>query len=522
MRPAAPEPPSAEDCVRPLLRVEQLTKRFPDVAANDALNLEILPGEVHALLGENGAGKTTLMNLLCGLLTPDEGRIYWQEAPVAISSPGRALELGIGMVHQHFMLVPRLTILENVLLGLGRGLRRDRTSAEQRLRDLAKAFWPSLDPHRLVDSLSIGEKQKVEILKALYREIRLLILDEPTAALAPHEAQILFEFGRTLTAQGGAIIFITHRMEEAMAFSDRISVLRQGQNVGTVPTRDTSPRGLARLMVGRDLPPSTEKISRRPGAVLLEAAGLSTSGPEGSVALDDLSFDVKEGEILGFAGVDGNGQTEVVEALLGLRPASRGRIVFRGRELTGLKPKAIYDHGLAVLPGDRHAAGMIENLDLMQNGLLGLEGRAPWSRRGFLQRIEIQRLAEGIVSRFSVKASSVHASMDQLSGGHQQRFVVGRTLCRNPEVLIAVQPTRGLDLESAEFIRTQLLKLREEGRGILLVSTDLDEIIRLSDRIDVLYGGRIIGRALPGDNREEIGLLMAGVNRGRPPTPMHS
>jgi len=511
-----------------LLRVERLTKRFRGVTANDALDLEIRPGEIHALLGENGAGKSTLMNLLYGLLAPDAGQIYWQGQPVSIASPRAALELGIGMVHQHFMLVPRLTVLENVTLGLNRKMRGDRAAAEKRLRELAKTIWPQIDPHRPIDSLSIGEKQKVEILKALFRRVRLLILDEPTAALAPSEAEDLFRIGRELTRQQGAIIFITHRLDEVMAFSDRVSVLRQGRNVGTFDTRSSSPRALASQMVGRELaPPPTSPTGSNacvaeaskafvptPMSVsppLLQATHVTTPPKEGSVSLSNISLQIHPGEILGIAGVDGNGQTELVEALLGHRRLSHGEILIHGRSIAASTPEAILDRGLAVIPGDRHAAAIVDGFDLLQNGLLGLVDRGPWSKRGFLRRREVRGLAKKIVGDFSVKAASLDAPINQLSGGHQQRFVVGRTLQRDPSVLIAVYPTRGLDFESAEFIRSQLLALRDQGRGVLLVTTDLDEVIKLSDRIAVIYGGRIIGSASPTASRAEIGLLMAGV-----------
>jgi simple sugar transport system ATP-binding protein len=499
-----------------LLRVENLTKRFPGVVANDHLNLDIRPGEVHAVLGENGAGKSTLMNLLYGLLQPDEGQIYWEDRPVSIGSPREALDLGIGMVHQHFMLVPRLTVLENVTLGLTRGPGEGRQVAERRLCELAAAWGTDINPHRTVDSLSVGERQRVEILKALYRKARLLILDEPTAALAPAEIEQLFRMGRSHVAGGGSVIFITHRMDEVMAFSHRVTVLRDGRNVGTMETSAATPAALAHLMVGHDV----EAGSRRPRVAvgkqrpLLELIDVGTAPGRGGDRLGGVTLDVGPGEIVGIAGVDGNGQTELVEAILGLRRIDRGRIVIDGEESNGLDTREILARGIAVIPGDRHAGAIIEDFDLIQNGLLGLADRQPWVSGGWLQPGAVARTVAEIVSGYSIKTSSPPGPMRRMSGGHQQRFVVGRTLSRKPKLLLAVQPTRGLDIESAELIRRKLLDLREAGNGVLLVSMDLEEVIRLCDRIAVIYGGSIIGRASAGYSRNEIGLLMAGVSPG--------
>jgi simple sugar transport system ATP-binding protein len=497
-----------------LLRVENLTKRFPGVVANDRLNLEIAAGEVHALLGENGAGKSTLMNLLYGLLEPDEGQIYWQDRPVRIGSPRVALELGIGMVHQHFMLVPRLSVLENVTLGLKRKPGENRGAAERRLRGLAAAWGGEVDPSRSVDSLSVGERQRVEILKALYRNIRLLILDEPTAALAPSEAEQLFRMGRSLADGGGAVIFITHRLDEVMAFSDRVTVLRNGQHAGTFETRKATPRALAQLMVGHEVKSSSRRprgTSEAAGRPLLEISDMGTARGREGVRLSDITLDVNTGEVVGIAGVDGNGQTELVEAILGLRRIERGRVMVDGREMTNLRTEEVLSRGVAVVPGDRHAAAMIEDCDLIQNGLLGFADRRPWVSRGWLQSAEVKRTVGEIIERFNIRTPSSISPMSRMSGGHQQRFVVGRTLCRAPKVLLAVQPTRGLDIDSAELIRSKLLELREAGNGVLLVSMDLEEVMQLSDRIAVIYGGSIIGGPSAAFSRNEIGLLMAGV-----------
>lgn len=505
--PAAPAP-------APLLRVEALTKSFPGVIANDRLDLEVRAGEVHAVLGENGAGKSTLMNVLGGMLAPDAGEIRWEGRRVSLASPRDAADLGIAMVHQHFMLVPRLSVLENVTLGLPRSARGRPAEAERRLRALLGQFETDLDPRQPVETLSVGERQKVEIMKAIFRQVRLLILDEPTAALAPHEAQQLFRIGRSVAAQGNAVIFITHRMDEVHAFSDRVTVLRAGRNVGTFATAGSEPRELVRLMVGRELAAPPVRAPRAPGAVLLEADAISTAGGEGVVPLDRLSLAVQAGEIVGVAGVDGNGQDELVEALLGLRPLRAGRITLGPQDLSSLDTAGILAAGLGVVPADRHAAAIVEDFDLRRNVLLGLGPTPPWVRGGWLDWKRIGETTAEIVQRFQVKAQGPDAPISRLSGGHQQRLVLGRALCREARVLVAAQPTRGLDVGSAALVRERLLAMRAEGRGVLLLSMDLDEVLQLSDRIAVIFAGRILGWADPGTSRTEIGLLMTGIAPG--------
>jgi len=503
----------------PLLRVEALTKSFPGVIANDRLNLEVRAGEVHAVLGENGAGKSTLMNILGGRLAPDAGEIQWEGRKVSLASPRAAAALGIAMVHQHYLLVPRLSVLENVTLGLPRFARGRPADAERRLRALLGQFETKIDPRQAVETLSVGERQKVEIIKALFRQVRLLILDEPTAALAPHEARQLFRIGRAVAAQGNAVIFITHRMDEVHAFGDRVTVLRAGRNVGTFATAETEPRALVRLMVGRELAPRSVRAPRAPGAVLLEAVELATAAGEGAVGLDRLSLEVRAGEIVGIAGVDGNGQDELVEALLGLRRLRAGRITLNSQDLSSLDTAAILAGGLGVVPGDRHAAAIIEDFDLRQNVLLGLGPTPPWVRGGWLDWRRIGQTTTEIVQRFQVRAPRPEDPIARLSGGHQQRLVLGRVLHREPRVLVAAQPTRGLDVGSAALVRERLLGMRAAGRGVLLLSMDLDEVLELSDRIAVIFAGRIIGWATPTTSRTEIGLLMTGIAPRRGETP---
>jgi simple sugar transport system ATP-binding protein len=494
----------------PLLSASGLTKRFTGVLANDRLDFEVRQGEVHAVLGENGAGKSTLMNMLSGMISPDAGAILWKGKPVTLSSPRVALELGVAMVHQHFMLVPRLTVLENVMLGTRRSATGGRAAAERRLLELAREFETTIDPHRTVESLSVGGRQKAEILKAVFRNVSLLILDEPTASLAPHEAALLFRFGRRLASRGAAVIFITHRLEEVATFSDRVTVLRNGRNVGTFETPATNPRDLAGLMVGKAVTEIPRKSARPPGARILGLEGIQTDAGEPGMPLTGVSLDVREGEVVGIAGVDGNGQSELVEVILGLRRPIRGSVRLGEADVTLAPTGAILDQGLAVIPGDRHAQAILEESDLRWNALLGLGNHAPWVGRGWIRWDEVGRSAGAIVRSRDVKSPSLETPISHLSGGHQQRFVLGRTLARNPRLLVMVQPTRGLDVESAAMIQREILELRDSGKGILLVSMDLDEILKMSDRVAVFLGGAIRGWVTPAVTREEIGMMMAG------------
>jgi general nucleoside transport system ATP-binding protein len=495
-----------------LIRAEALTKRFPGTLANDRVTFEVLAGEVHALLGENGAGKSTLMNMLNGLLEPDEGSIFWRGRKVSIPSPRAAANLGIGMVHQHFMLVPRLSVLENATLGLPKAVRGSRTEAERRLGEIARQLGMDIDVHRPVETLSVGERQKVEIVRLLFRRATLLILDEPTSALAPQEVDQLFGACRSIADRGNAVIFITHRLEEVLAFSDRVTVLRAGRNVATLDTQATGARELAHLMVGREMPAhSARRPAAQSGAALLSVSGLSTIAGPWEVPLDGISFEVGAGEIVGIAGVDGNGQDELVESLLGLRRPRSGRIALGGVDVSGMVTREILSRGVSVVPADRHESAIIEDFDLVRNVLLGLGPDPPWVHRGFVDWGEVRRTTAEIVRNFAVKAGGPGTRMSQLSGGHQQRLVLGRALQKKPRLLIAAQPTRGLDIESSHMVRNRLLEMASSGCGVLLVSMDLDEIMLVSDRMAVLFAGRIIGWAGRETGRPEIGLLMAGV-----------
>jgi ABC-type uncharacterized transport system ATPase subunit len=501
----------------PLLSASALTKRFTGVLANDRLDLEIMSGEVHAVLGENGAGKSTLVNMLGGMIDPDSGTIRWKGAPVSLPSPRAALELGVGVVHQHFMLVPRLTILENVMLGTKRRATGGRAAAERRLRDLAAEFETTVDPRRTVESLAVGERQKVEILRAVFWNASLLILDEPTASLVPQEAERLFRYGRRLASRGGAVLFITHRLEEVAAFSDRVSVLRNGRNVGTFATASTTPRGLAGLMVGKEVGSLPPRTARAPGRPVLQVDRVETDARLPGAPLRGVTLEVREGEVVGIAGVDGNGQSELAEAILGLRRPTGGSVRLDGADITSARTGDILSRGLGVIPGDRLGQAILGQSDLEWNALLGLGNKPPWVERGWVRRDEVRRSAGAIVQSMQVKTPSLGTPIAHLSGGHQQRFVLGRTLARNPRLLLMVQPTRGLDVQSAALIHREILSMRDSGKGILLVSMDLDEILRLSDRVAVLFGGALRHWVGPNASREEIGMMMAGARGGDPP-----
>ncbi len=498
-----------------LLRVENLTKRFPGVLANDQLNLEIRAGEIHSLLGENGAGKSTLMNILYGLYEPDEGSILWKGAPLNLKSPREAIGRGIGMVHQHFMLIPTLTVLENIVLGLHAGLRADMAAAEAKVLQLAEEFQQPIDPHAKVGDLSVGQQQRVEIMKALYRDAELLILDEPTAVLTPQEAQQLFTVCRKLAQRGKAVIFIAHKLSEILSLSNRVTVLRAGRSIATLDTSECSPPQLARLMVGQDVSLTIEKAAAKPGRPVLEVRGLSVTGDNGKTAVEQLSLTVHEGEVIGIAGVDGNGQTELVEAIVGLRRAASGSVLLDGVEVTNLTLANLMERGVALVPADRHAAALVSDFNLVDNALLGFEDDPRFAARGMLALRKVQALAEDLIRNYHVKTPSAQIPIKNLSGGNQQRFVMARAMSHDPRLLVVVQPTRGLDIASSEFVRRKIIELRDSGRAVILVSMDLDEILMMSDRIEVMHHGRIMGSVGPDAGRDQIGLLMAGATPDR-------
>ena len=503
----------------PVLELRGITKSFPGVLANDHINLTLEEGEVHALLGENGAGKTTLMNILYGLYSPDEGEIFVRGRRVEIRGPGDAIALGIGMVHQHFMLVPVLTVTENVMLGvesIKNGVFLDRAAAARRIREISRQYGLHVDPDALVKTLPVGVQQRVEIIKLLYRQADILILDEPTAVLTPQEVEELFKVIRSLAAQGKSVIFITHKLKEVMAIADRITVLRNGRVVGTTTPSQTTEEQLASMMVGREVLLRVNKKPARPGETVLEVENLEVLDDRGNPAVRGVSFEVRAGEVLGIAGVQGNGQTELVQALTGLRHPLAGRVRILGTEVTGAPPRHILERGVAHVPEDRQQDGLVLSFPVADNLVLNTYYLPPFARAGTLQQEVIFTVAEQRAREFDIRTPSILTPVANLSGGNQQKVIVAREFSRPIRLLIASQPTRGLDVGSIEYIHQRIIAKRDEGCAVLLVSPELDEVMSLSDRIAVMYEGRIMD-ILPADQatREEIGLLMAGVKRNR-------
>ena len=501
---------------RPVLELRGITKRFPGVVANDAVDFDLRRGEVHALLGENGAGKSTLVNVLYGLYHADEGEIFVDGKPQRFSGAGDAIEHGIGMVHQHFMLIPVMTVAENIVLAIEprhHGVLLDYGAAERRVRELSERFGLAVDPNDEVQGITVGQQQRVEILKALYRGADILILDEPTAVLTPQEAKELFAIIRSLTEQGKSIIFITHKLNEVLEIADRITVLRRGKKVETLPAAGATEESLARLMVGRDVLLRVEKTPAQPQNTLLAVEGLSVIDDRGIEKVRDVGFEVRAGEIVGIAGVDGNGQTELIDGITGLRKVHGGKIVIGGHDATHANARHALDAGLGHIPEDRHRRGLILDFSLAENIALHDYGTAPASKRGWLFPRRLVNRARSLLKEFDVRGGTPQSRASELSGGNQQKVVLAREISRDPSVLIAAQPTRGLDVGAIEFVHRRLIAERAEGRAILLVSLELDEILSLSDRILVMYEGRIVGEFPPTATEEELGIAMTGGGR---------
>ncbi len=496
-----------------LVEMRNIVKYFPGVLANDHINFTAWKGEIHGLLGENGAGKTTLMNILYGLYQPDQGEIYFEGKRVVIQAPQDAIRLGIGMVHQHFMLIPRLTVAENIVLGL-KSPREPFLAireAEDRIQQLSEEYGLKVNPRARVWELSVGEEQRVEILKALYRNTKLLILDEPTAVLTPQEVDRLFKALNYIRKKGCTIIFISHKLKEVKEITDRVTVLRNGKVIATFATAEVTEGQLARLMVGRDILLQVFNPPVEKGKRVLEVQDLSVYNDKGLEAVKKVSFSIHEGEILGLAGVSGNGQNELVEALVGLRKVEKGRVWIYEKEVTNLPPRKILEQGVGYIPEDRLKVGLAVSLSVAENLILRQYRHPEFSRGGFFRSEKIKSYAKSLVDRFNIKTPSLDTPAGKLSGGNLQKLILAREISQEPHLLIAIQPTRGLDVGATEYIQTQLLEQKQRGTAILLVSEDLEEIFALSDRIAVIYEGQIAGIVPTREaDREQIGLMMAG------------
>jgi len=497
------------------IEMRGITKRFPGVLASDHVDFDVKSGEVHALLGENGAGKSTLMKILYGMYHADEGQIFLNGKPVSIDSPTDAIKLGIGMIHQHFMLVQTLTVAENVALGLpsSRGPLTDLERVSKRIVELAGTYGLKIDPDAYIWQLSVGQQQRVEIIKALYRGAALLILDEPTAVLTPQEVDEFFVIMHQMVRDGYALIFISHKLHEVVEISNRVTVLRNGKKIGTRPTSETTKQDLANWMVGRnvDFAPDRGKVDL--GEVSLKLDHVSCGSDRGTPGLRDVSLEIHSGEILGIAGVSGNGQRELAETVAGLRKTTSGRIFLEGNDVTGLAPGDLTDQMLSYIPEERMRDGMIRDFTVAENMILREHHKQPFSSYGFLKLKNISTHTDKLISQFHVKTPSQETLVKNLSGGNIQKIVLAREISRNPRAIIAAQPTRGLDIGATEYVREQLLDQRKRGAAVMLISEDLDEILALSDRVAVIYEGRIMDILSRQDaTREKLGLLMAGVH----------
>jgi simple sugar transport system ATP-binding protein len=499
-----------------MLELRNITKRFGDVVANNGVNIVVKPGTIHAIVGENGAGKSTAMRIAYGFYTADSGEILVDGKVQDIKSPHDAIALGIGMVHQHFMLVETMTVAENIVLGAepGSAVALDLNSAATQIKQLSQEFKLAVNPHALVEQLSVGQQQRVELLKALYRHARLLILDEPTAVLTPLEVEEFFAILRRMREQGKTVVIITHKLPEVLAISDEVTVMRDGKVVGRLQTKDTNAAELARLMVGREVLLRVEKTAPKVGQPELMLKKLSVTSSDGTKRVNDVSFEVRRGEIVGIAGVEGNGQTELIEALAGLVAASQlsGEIRFEEKNITGLGARSRRELGIAHIPEDRHRRGLLLDFSVAENAILGVHYRKPivaYAGGVFLDENAIQQRAAEIIQAFDVRPTNAALPARALSGGNQQKLIIGREFRVDPKLLLVSQPTRGVDIGAIEFIHRQLVRLRDQGCALLLVSAELEEVTSLSDRLLIIHEGRIVGEVDPKvATLEEIGLLM--------------
>jgi general nucleoside transport system ATP-binding protein len=507
-RPAAPDP------AQPALELRGITKRWGPVVANDAIDFDLRRGEVHALLGENGAGKSTLMNVLYGMLQPDAGEIRIGGRQVEVHSPREAMRLGVGMVFQHFMLVPVMTVAENIVLGSEPrtgGVLLDARAAAARVRELSQRYGLAVDPDARVEDITVGQQQRVEILRALYRDADVLVLDEPTAVLTAQETAELFKVLRRLKDSGTSIVFISHKLREVLDIADRVTVLRRGKRIDTVPTEGATEASLARLMVGRDVLLEVAKDDVDPGPARLAVRDLRVHDDRGLPAVDGISFDVRGGEIVAIAGVDGNGQSELIDAISGLRRPASGSIRVDAREIAGADARDAFDAGVGHIPEDRQRRGLVLQFSLAEN--LALRRYRRGGRLGLLNPRAMSRRARELLEEYDVRGGRPEVPAATLSGGNQQKVVIAREISQNPDVLIAAQPTRGLDVGAIEFVHRRLVAERDAGRAVLLVSLELEEVRSLADRILVIYEGRIVGELPPRASEEDLGILMAGGGR---------
>ncbi|WP_102028277.1 ABC transporter ATP-binding protein [Salirhabdus sp. Marseille-P4669] len=502
-----------------VIEMLNIRKEFPGIVANDNITLQLKKGEIHALLGENGAGKSTLMNVLFGLYQPEKGEIRVKGEKVMITDPNKANELGIGMVHQHFMLVENFTVTQNIILGSEPKTKTgkiDIKKAEKEIQQLSDNYGLKVDPTAKISDISVGMQQRVEILKTLYRGADVLIFDEPTAVLTPQEIHELIEIMRSLIKEGKSIILITHKLKEIMEVCDRCTVIRKGRGIGTVNVSETNPNELASLMVGREVNFKTEKENANPKEPVLEIRNLVVKDARKVEAVKGLELDVRAGEIVGIAGVDGNGQTELIEAITGLTKSDSGSIKLRGKEIRNLSPRKVTESGLGHIPQDRHKYGLVLDYSIGENMVLQTYYKKPFSKGIVLKHNEIFDKARSLIQEFDVRTPSEYTKARALSGGNQQKAIIAREVDRSPDLLIAAQPTRGLDVGAIEFIHKKLIEERDKGKAILLVSFELDEVLDVSDRIAVMFDGKIVANVDPKEtNEQELGLLMAGSNAAK-------
>lgn len=496
-----------------VIEMREITKKFGDFVANDHINLNVRKGEIHALLGENGAGKSTLMNMLAGLLEPTSGEIVINDKPVLIDSPSKSAKLGIGMVHQHFMLVEAFTVAENIILGNEKvkNGRLDLKQASKEIKELSEKYGLAINPSAKVADISVGAQQRVEILKTLYRGADILIFDEPTAVLTPAEIQELMGIMRNLVKEGKSIVLITHKLDEIRAVADRVTVIRRGKSIQTVDVAGATSQDLAEMMVGRSVSFTTTKKPSEPKDIVLSIKNLEVDENRGVPAVKGLSLDVRAGEIVGIAGIDGNGQSELIQAITGLRKVKSGSIMIKNQEVTHLTSRKITELSVGHVPEDRHRDGLVLDLSLAENTALQTYYKEPLSKNGILNYNKINEYARNLMSEFDVRGANELVPAGGFSGGNQQKAIIAREVDRDPDLLIVSQPTRGLDVGAIEYIHKRLIEERDKGKAVLVVSFELDEILNLSDRIAVIHDGKIQGIVLPQDtNKQELGILMAG------------